>query len=97
MGIASYLVSQSEYMYRKRSALTVYGVQLFFNFFWSIIFFGFELYWFAFVWLLLLLGLIVANIVFFYRIERTAGLLLIPYLIWVTFAGYLNLAIALLN
>lgn len=97
MGIASYLVFKSNLVYRKKSALTVYGIQLFFNFFWSIIFFGFDMYWFAFIWLVVLYVLIIINIVLFYNINRAAGWLLIPYLCWVTFAGYLNFAIALLN
>ena len=97
MGIASYLVLQSNFVYRKKSALSVYALQLFFNFFWSIIFFGFELYWFAFIWLVILYVLIIINAVLFYNINRAAGWLLIPYLLWVTFAGYLNFAIALLN
>lgn len=97
MGIASYLVAVSEKTYRARTALTVYGVQLAFNFFWSLIFFNLHAYLFAFVWLVLLWLLIIITTVLFYQISRPAGYLLIPYLLWVTFAGYLNLAIALLN
>ena len=97
MGIASYIVATSDKTYRARSALTVYGIQLAFNFLWSIVFFNLEAYWFAFVWLVLLWVLILITTVLFYRISKTAGYLFIPYLIWVTFAGYLNFAIAMLN
>lgn len=97
MGIASYLVVRSGYPYRTRTALWVYGIQLFFNFFWSIIFFNFEQYYFAFVWLIILWLLIILNTILFYRLNKTAGYLLIPYLLWVTFAAYLNLGIAILN
>ncbi len=97
MGIASYLILTSGRPYRTRTALTVYGVQLFFNFFWSIIFFNLELYLFAFIWLVLLWLLILATTVLFYQISKPAGYLMLPYLLWVTFAGYLNLAIYLLN
>ena len=97
MGIASYLVAPSDKTYRARSALTFYGIQLAFNFLWSIVFFNLEAYWVAFVWLVLLWGLILITTVLFYRISKTAGYLLIPYLLWVTFAGYLNLTIAILN
>lgn len=97
MGIASYLVATSDKTYRARSALTFYGIQLAFNFLWSIVFFNLEAYWVAFVWLVLLWGLILITTVLFYRISKTAGYLLIPYLLWVTFAGYLNLTIAILN
>lgn len=95
MGIASYLVAVSKAP--NRTALTVYGIQLVFNFFWSIIFFNWELYLFAFIWLIVLWGLIVITIFLFSKSSKTAGYLMIPYLLWVTFAGYLNLAIYLLN
>ena len=98
MGFASYLVFVNGRNRRKvQNALFVYGVQLFFNFLWSIIFFNQERYLFAFFWLLALWVLILITLVLFYRIHKPAGLLLIPYLVWVTFAGYLNLGIALLN
>ena len=98
MGIAVYLVVTSNATQKdKRTALTIYGVQLFFNFLWSIIFFNREDFLFAFIWLVALWALIIANIILFYRISKPAGIMLIPYLLWVTFAGYLNFAIYLLN
>ena len=97
MGIASYLVLVSDKPARAKTALTVYGVQLFFNFFWSIIFFNFEAYLFAFIWLIILWVLIIITTVLFFGIDKTAGYLMIPYILWVTFAAYLNLAIYLLN
>lgn len=98
MGFASWMVLTSDATERKiRHALTVYGIQLAVNFSWSLIFFGMERYLLAFVWLLLLWALIIRTMVKFYDIRRTAGELLLPYLLWVTFAGYLNFAIYLLN
>ena len=97
MGIASYLVASSDKIYRSKSALTLYAVQLAFNFLWSIVFFNLEAYWFAFIWLVLLWILILITTVLFYRISKSAGYLMIPYLLWVAFAGYLNFAIALIN
>lgn len=97
MGIASYLVKINGEPEETKTALTVYGVQLTFNFFWSLIFFNMQAYLFAFIWLVILWLLIIANIILFYRISKSAGLLLIPYFLWVTFAGYLNLAIYFLN
>ncbi len=98
MGIAAYLVFTSDKPKKQKStALIVYGVQLFFNFLWSLIFFNREDYLFAFIWLVALWALILANIILFYRISKPAGILLIPYLLWVTFAGYLNFAIYILN
>ena len=95
MGIASYLVLVSGKP--NRTALTVYGIQLVFNFVWSLIFFNMEQYLFAFVWLVILWLLILITTVLFYRISKPAGDLMLPYLAWVSFAGYLNLGIYLLN
>lgn len=95
MGIASYLVLISGK--QKKNALRVYGVQLLFNFFWSILFFNFEWYLFAFIWLVLLWLMILKTIDLFYQMSKPAGYLMLPYLLWVTFAGYLNLAIYFLN
>lgn len=98
MGIASYLVFCSGQNNEDiTDALIVYALQLTFNFFWSFFFFGLEWYLFSFFWLLLLWGLILYTILLFYRLSQTAAYLLIPYLLWVTFAGYLNLGIALFN
>ncbi len=96
MGISAYLIYRSNSPYKK-IALRVYAAQLTVNFFWSIIFFNMEMYLFAFLWLLLLLVLIVLMIRIFAKIDKTAAYLQIPYLIWVIFAGYLNLGIYLLN
>ncbi|MBR6549471.1 MAG: tryptophan-rich sensory protein [Clostridia bacterium] len=97
MGFGSYLIARDDRVGRRTTALTVYGIQLAFNFFWSIWFFNLQAFWFAFVWLLILWVLIGLTMVLFYRLNKKAGWCLLPYLIWVTFAGYLNFAIALLN
>lgn len=95
MGIASYLVLTSGR--ENRSALVVYGTQLVFNFFWTILFFNLNAYLFSFLWLVILWFLIIAATRLFFRISKPAGYLLLPYLLWVAFAGYLNLFIYLLN
>ncbi len=98
MGIASYLVLESDSSHKDIiNALTFYGVQLFFNFLWSILFFNFSLYGIAFIWLLILWVLIIITTVLFGKISKLSALLLIPYFLWVTFAGYLNFGIAVLN
>lgn len=97
MGIALYLVITTRTKVEKRPAIISFAVQLFFNFFWSIIFFNAQAYLFAFIWLILLWVAIIGNIYFFNRINTTSSKLLIPYLVWVTFAGYLNLGIYVLN
>lgn len=95
MGIASYLVLTSGKP--NDAALTLYGIQLVVNFFWSIIFFNLGLCFFAFVWLVLLWFLVYKTTMQFFQISKSAGYLMIPYLLWVTFAGYLNFSICLLN
>lgn len=98
MGLASHLIYKADApQYKKNSALLFYGLQLFFNFFWSIIFFGWEMYLFAFIWILVLWLLIIITTVKFWDINKTAGYLMVPYLLWVTFAAYLNLGIYILN
>ncbi len=98
MGISAYLVYMTPgFKKQKTTAFIVYATQLVFNFFWSIIFFNMQAYLFAFIWLVILWALIITNIILFYRISKPAGLLMIPYLLWVTFAGYLNFAIYLIN
>ena len=98
MGVASYLVFTSGQDSDKiKLALKVYALQLIFNFFWTILFFNFELYFFAFFWLLALLALIILTTALFYKVSKPAAYLMIPYIIWVTFAAYLNLGVALLN
>lgn len=78
-------------------ALKLYGAQLALNFLWSIVFFGFEWYLAAFFVLVALWILILLTIRAFSTIDETAGDLLIPYLLWVTFAGYLNFGVYFLN
>lgn len=95
MGFASYLVLTSDKP--NRSALAAYGIQLAFNFVWPIIFFNLEAYLFSFIWLVVLWILILITMILFFRISESAGYILLPYLLWVTFAGYLNLSIYLLN
>ena len=79
------------------SALLFYGAQLVFNFCWTLIFFNFRADLAAFIWLLILLVLIGITSVKFYRIKKLAGLLLLPYFTWVSFAGYLNFMVWRLN
>lgn len=79
------------------SSLSVWSVQLIVNFLWSILFFNYQAFLLSFIWLVLLLILIMIMIILFYKNDKAAGLIQIPYFLWVTFAGYLNFAIYLLN
>ena len=81
---------------RSRS-LILFGVQLAVNFFWSLLFFNLQAYGFAFVWLILLWILIIWMMRSFWQIDHVAALLQVPYLLWVTFAAYLNGMVWLLN
>lgn len=96
MGISSYMIYRSEDI-KKGRALHVYTLQLFFNFFWSILFFRFAWYLTAFLWLAAMILLIVIMIFRFFSIKPLAAYLQIPYLLWCLFAAYLNLGIYLLN
>ena len=102
MGISCWLVYMCEArdgaeIKAKKKALLLYFIQLFFNFCWAPLFFKAELYYVAFIWLLIMWVLILLTMICFYRIKRLAMYLLIPYLLWTTFAGYLNLMVAILN
>lgn len=97
MGISAARVSLTEVSAQRDGALRLYGVQLGFNFFWSILFFNMASYGLALLWLLVLWVLILAMILSFRRLDKWAGYLQIPYLVWVTFAAYLNFGVWRLN
>lgn len=96
MGISAYMISRSEDA-RKSRALSVYALQLFFNFFWSILFFRFSWYLPAFFWLAAMIILILIMIFRFFQIKPLAAYLQIPYLFWCLFAAYLNFGVYWLN
>lgn len=98
MGISAYLIKVSDANPDEKSnALMIYNYQLIVNFLWSIFFFNFGWYLFSFFWILLLWVLIILMIRSFDNISQTAAYLNIPYLLWVTFAAYLNFGIWWLN
>ena len=80
-----------------RGALALFGLQLFLNFAWSVLFFGFQRIDLALIDIVILFVAIVANMILFWRIERLATLLLVPYAAWVVFAIVLNVSIWLIN
>lgn len=96
MGVSSYLVYVSNAK-NKREALSLYGVQLVVNFIWPLIFFNMQAYFAAFIWLIFLWVLVLLIIWHFHKAKPLAAYLQIPYILWLTFAAYLNLAIYLLN
>lgn len=96
MGISAYLIynSNSEY---KQKALLIYGIQLLVNFIWPIFFFVLNYRLIALFIIIILLILIIIMIIKFYKINKLAAYLQIPYLLWVSFATYLNLGFYILN
>ena len=98
MGISLYIIWQKGWSAPGvRTAISIFGVQLFFNLMWSYLFFGMRSPQMGLAGIILLWVLIGVNIIQFYRISRPAGLLLVPYILWVSFAAYLNYAIMVLN
>ena len=98
MGIASYLVLESNADPDKiSSAMTIYIWQLAVNFLWPTFFFNFGWYLFAFVWLVFLWILVLITTLRFLNVSKIAGILMIPYLLWTTFACYLNFGVWFLN
>lgn len=97
MGFSLFLITGAEPSKEKTESIIFFALQLFFNFMWSILFFNLGLYFFSFIWLVALWVLIFFMITSFKKVSPLAAYINIPYLLWVTFAGYLNLAIALLN
>ena len=98
MGAASGLIwAKAGRTPKGQNALTLYAVQLTLNFSWSIIFFRFELLGLSVAVILLLTLMVIWTTLAFYRIKPLAGYLMIPYIIWLVFASYLNIGVLILN
>lgn len=96
MGISSYIIRQNDPS-KTKTGLAFYTLQLAFNVTWPLLFFGAKAYLLSFVWLLILLALVIAMTVSFFKIDKKAGLLQIPYILWLCFAAYLNFGVYVLN
>lgn len=94
---AAIIYSKEEYSTYRSTGLVLHVVQLILNFFWSIIFFNMGQYVFAFIWLIILWLVVLSMIMNYKKISKTAFVLNVPYIVWLTFAAYLNLAVAILN
>lgn len=97
MGIGSAIIWLAPPGTERNRGLNLYIAQLIVNFFWSLIFFNAQAFGFAALWLILLWVLVLLMILQFWKVDRLAAKLQIPYLIWLTFAAYLNIAIWILN
>ena len=98
MGVSLYLVwdnnANQEVKYK---AFLLFGIQLFLNGIWSPVFFNNQQFLLSLIILVALCGFTIGMIITFYKISKPSGILQIPYFIWLVFAGYLNLAICLIN
>jgi tryptophan-rich sensory protein len=97
MGVALYLVWTSPSSKIRTVALILFAVQFVFNVLWSYLFFGINKPGIAFAEILIMLGFIIATTVYFFKINKISGYLLIPYILWVSFASFLNFSIWRLN
>lgn len=97
MGLAAFLIWRKRNVAGVKAALWLYGVHLGLNALWSIIFFGLKNPGLAFIEILVLWALILAVTIKFFKIDKVAGFLFLPYILWVTFAAVLNFAIWRLN
>jgi benzodiazapine receptor len=98
MGVAAFLVWRQGLKDRQvQRALTIFGVQLILNAFWSVAFFGLQSPITGLIVIIMLWIAIVLTILWFLSISKPAGLLLMPYILWVSLAAALNVAIVILN
>lgn len=97
MGIGAARIYLAEPSPARTRSLRIFLLQLAFNFFWSILFFNFQAFGIALIWLLILWGLILWMIFSFRQVDPPAAWLQVPYLLWVTFAAYLNFGVWRLN
>lgn len=97
MGVSAARISLSTQSPQRSRGLNLFIAQLIVNFFWSLIFFNAGAYGFALIWLILLWVLVLWMILSFRKVDPLAALLQIPYLLWLTFAAYLNYAVWMLN
>lgn len=97
MGVALYLVWSSKPSNKARVAIKMFAAQMVLNILWSAFFFGMQNFWLAFGEIVILWIAIALTIVDFFKVNKTAGWLLFPYIAWVSFAAYLNMTVAFLN
>lgn len=96
MGISAYIINEEKSQRSAvSSALATYYLQLAINFIWPFLFFNFRLFRFSFIWLVGLWILVLVMMIKFYKINKTAAYLQLPYLAWLTFAAYLNFSAAM--
>lgn len=98
MGLASYFVIMSDVdTGNKKLVIILYVIQLAMNFMWSIVFFNWGMYLFAFIWLMIMWCIVIVCAICAHNVSRVAAWLLVPYILWLTFAAYLNIGAYILS
>ena len=95
--LSLFLVIRSKTEINKTNAIVLFLTQLLFNFLWTPTFFYWQNITMSFVIIILLLVFLMLTIIYFYKISKVSAILLIPYLIWICFAVYLNFGFMILN
>ena len=96
IGIAAFFANNSGH-HAKQTAINIFYIQLLINALWPFLFFRLELYYIAFLWGLLLYLAVIFNSVVFFKVHKLAGCLFVPYIVWLTYLGYINYYISLHN
>lgn len=96
LGISSYIIKKTNDI-TSQDAFIIYALNLFVNTTWTLFFFRLKWYLFAFIWIIILIILTIILIYKYYKINKTAAYLQIPYLLWLIFASILNISIYILN
>ncbi len=97
MGISLYIIYESPKSETRENALNLFFIQLFVNAIWPAVFFRFEMYWLAVIVIILLDILVAGTIYLFHNVNKKASYLMLPYMVWILFATYLNIGVAILN
>ncbi|WP_412989718.1 TspO/MBR family protein [Pediococcus siamensis] len=98
IAVSGYLIYQSiAFRGEKTTSFVLFGAQLLLNFIWSIIFFGGNYYWLGVVVVVALDLIVLGCVVQYFKINKMASLLLVPYLVWILFATYLSVGVAMLD
>ena len=97
MGVGAAMMWLAENSDLRKRGLNLFVTQLVVNFFWSLIFFNLQAFRLAFIWLLVLLALVIWMTYVFYKVDPLAGLLQLPYIIWLLLAAYLSAGVWILN
>lgn len=97
LGISFYLILRGRESRDRKRSIILYFVNLVFNYLWVVWFFNLKWFLFAYIWLTMLIGITIIMIYFFYRVNKWAGIINVPYLFWLVFASIINIYVFYLN